>query len=48
MLRDGPARKASPPACWYLNKLLRRDAPFAAEPDQRDPAIAALREELRE
>jgi len=35
-------------AARYLNKLLRRDAPFAAEPAQRDPAIAALREELRE
>jgi hypothetical protein len=35
-------------AARYLNKLLRRDAPFAAEPAERDPAIAALREELRE
>lgn len=31
----------------YLSKLLRRDAPFAAEPAQRDAAIAALRNELR-
>jgi hypothetical protein len=31
----------------YLNKLLHRDAAFAAEPAERDPAIAALRDELR-
>jgi len=31
----------------YLSKLLRRNAPFAAEPAQRDAAIAALRNELR-
>jgi hypothetical protein len=30
----------------YLSKLLGRDARFAAEPAQRDPAIRALREEL--
>lgn len=31
----------------YLNKLLQRDASFAASPAERDGAIAALREQLR-
>jgi hypothetical protein len=31
----------------YLSKLMRRDAPFAADAAQRDEAIAALRGELR-
>jgi hypothetical protein len=30
----------------YLSKLLRREAPFAADPAQRDAAISALRAEL--
>jgi hypothetical protein len=33
-------------AARYLNKLLHRDSPFAADPAARDDAIAALRDEL--